>query len=114
MSSSSQAKTYPIVEPQTLTSNYWGQIGTTFYRNLGANVNRSISGVTKDSTGSAIGSVRVALFQTGGDIPKWETISDAAGNFVFDSPGSGPFYLVAYKAGAPDVSGTTVNTLIAV
>lgn len=105
---------YPSVKPQNLTPNYWGQVGTVFYRNPGATVNRSISGVTRDSAGTIMGAVRVALFQSGGDIPKSETVSDAAGNFNFDNPGSGPFYMVAYKAGSPDVAGTTVNTLIAV
>jgi hypothetical protein len=40
-------------------------------------------------------------------------LSDALGNFTFDNPGSGPFYIVAYKVGSPDVAGTTVNTLTA-
>jgi len=40
-----------------------------------------------------------------------EQVSDGAGNFLFYPPDSGPYYIVAYKAGAPDVAGTTVNTL---
>ena len=76
--------------------------------------NTAISGVTKDSAGAALGSCVVELFQTGGDIITRRTVSDGSGNYRFDNPGSGPFYIVAYKAGSPDVAGTTVNTLVAV
>jgi hypothetical protein len=69
--------------------------------------------VTQDSASAAIAGCTVELFQTGGDIPTMQTISDASGNYRFDNPGSGPFYIVAYKAGSPDVAGTTVNRLIA-
>jgi hypothetical protein len=55
----------------------------------------------------------VDLFQTGGGIPTMTMVSDGAGVFTFDNPGSGPFYIVAYLAGSPDVAGTSLNTLIA-
>ena len=74
--------------------------------------NETISGITKDSTGSALGSCMVQLFRTPSDQFVGEMLSDASGNYSFDNPGSGPFYIVAYKAGAPDVAGTTVNTLV--
>lgn len=76
--------------------------------------NETLSGVTKDSTGSALGACVVQLFRTPSDALVSEITSDASGNYNFDNPGSGPFYIVAYKAGAPDVAGTTVNTLVAV
>jgi hypothetical protein len=75
--------------------------------------NTFISGVTMDSAGNPLAGVTVDLFQTGGDRITLTTISDAAGNYRFDNPGSGPFYIVAYKPGSPDVAGTTVNTLVA-
>jgi hypothetical protein len=57
----------------------------------------------------------VDLFRTGGDIFVNTTTSDGSGNFTIVTPNnSGTFYLVAYKAGSPDVAGTTVNTLTAV
>lgn len=87
---------------------------TLIYRSPGASANTAILGVTRDSTGSALGSCVVELFQTGGEIITAKTVSDAAGAFRFDQPGSGPFFLVAYKPGSPDLAGTTVNTLIAV
>jgi hypothetical protein len=75
--------------------------------------NTTISGVTRDSASAAVGNCTVELLQSGGDIPTARTVSDASGNYLFNNPGSGPFYIVAYKAGAPDIAGTTVNTLIA-
>ena len=76
--------------------------------------NETISGVTRDSAGAALGACIVQLFRTPSDSAAQEIISDASGNFSFDNPGSGPFYIVAYKAGAPDLAGTTVNTIVAV
>ena len=75
--------------------------------------NEIIAGVTQDSTGAALGSCVVQLFRTPSDTLVQELTSDASGNYQFDNPGSGPFYVVAYKQGVPDVAGTTVNTLIA-
>jgi len=68
-------------------------------------------GVTKDSAGVALGACVVQLFRTMNDAFIEEQVSDGSGNFLFYPPDSGPYYIVAYKAGAPDVAGTTVNTL---
>lgn len=73
-----------------------------------------ITGVTKDSTGAALGACVVDLFDTATDTIRATTISDASGNYLVDGQIDNTYYLVAYKTGAPDVSGTTVNTLIAV
>jgi hypothetical protein len=73
-----------------------------------------ISGVTKDSTGAVLGSCVVHLFRTSGDLEIDMTTSDAStGAYSFSGVGLGEtYYVVAYKAGSPDVAGTTVNTLI--
>lgn len=76
--------------------------------------NESITGVTRDANGNTLGFCVVQLFRTPSDVLVREVASDAAGNYAFDNPGSGPFYIVAYKTGVPDVAGTTVNTIIAV
>lgn len=76
--------------------------------------NETISGVTRDSVGAALGSCIVQLFRTPSDTLVAELTSDGSGNYRFENPGSGPFYIVAYKAGAPDVTGATANTLTAV
>ena len=71
-----------------------------------------IAGVTRDSAGVVIASATVQLFRTFDDSFQGEMVSDGSGAFSILAPGSGPFYLVAYKAGSPDVAGTTVNTLL--
>lgn len=72
-----------------------------------------ISGVTKDSSGVPIGSCQVKLFRTSDDLLMRTTTSDpTTGTYSFDAVGSANMYVVAYKAGSPDVAGTTVNTLV--
>lgn len=72
-----------------------------------------ISGVTKDSTGAALGSCTVSLYRTLDDQLLERVTSDGGGNYQFSAIGlSETYYVVAYKAGSPDVAGTTVNTLI--
>ena len=74
-----------------------------------------ISGVTKDSTGAALGNCVVHLIGTTNDRLYDQITSDASGNYEFRSASpTQNFYVVAYKAGSPDVAGTTVNTLVGV
>lgn len=73
-----------------------------------------LSGQTQNSTGVALGGCVVQLFRTVDDAIHAETTSDGSGNYTFLPSITGPFYVVAYKAGAPDVMGTTVNTLVPV
>jgi hypothetical protein len=75
--------------------------------------NEVISGVTRDAAGAPLGNCVVKLFRTPSDILAAATMSDASGNWSIDNPGSGPFYTVEYKAGVPDVAGTSLNTLVA-
>lgn len=101
-------------DPQVLGQNYRGQIGTVILRSMGVAVNRTVTGITRDSSGVATGNCAVHLILTDTDNVVQELVSDASGNFTFYNPGSGPFYIVAYKTGSPDIAGTTVNTLIGV
>lgn len=71
----------------------------------------SLSGVSRDSTGAILGNCVIDLFLTGTDILQQSTVSDASGNFWFSLMAPGPYYIVAYKAGSPDVTGATANTL---
>jgi hypothetical protein len=75
--------------------------------------NATIVGATMDSASSPLAGCTVQLFRTVDDAFIAETISDGSGNYVLTPTVSGPFYVVAYKAGSPDVAGTTVNTLTA-
>jgi hypothetical protein len=55
------------------------------------------------------------LFKTSTDTEVASTTSDVNGNYGFFLTGfliTDFFYIVAYKAGATDVAGTTVNTLV--
>lgn len=74
--------------------------------------NATITGVTKDSAGVALAACTVQLFRTSDDSFRSGVVSDGAGNYTLYPDVTGPFYLVAYKSGSPDVGGTTVNTLL--
>lgn len=95
------ADLYPVASGRAFRSPAFSRQGYT------------ITGVTKDSTGVALGGVTVQLFLTNGDIFVEEKVSDGSGNYSFGAT-AGPYYIVAYKVGAPDVAGTTVNTLTAI
>lgn len=73
----------------------------------------SINGITKDKNGTVIGSATVKLYMTATDVMLETVVSDAStGVFSFGSATLGQaYYVVAYKAGAPDLAGTTLNTL---
>lgn len=70
----------------------------------------TITGVTKDSAGVALGGCTVDLMLTASDTKVDTQTSDGSGNYSFAATG-GPYYIVAYKKGVPDVSGTSVDTL---
>lgn len=75
----------------------------------------SIGGITKDNTGAVLANCVVNLFRSDNNVLVDSLISGADGSFNFTTAGPGEFYYeVAYKAGAPDVAGTTTNTLIGV
>lgn len=71
-----------------------------------------ITGVTKDSTGAPLAACVVQLFRASDDAFISEVTSDGSGAYAVCPSGSGSFYIVAYKAGAPDLAGTSVNTLV--
>jgi hypothetical protein len=72
----------------------------------------TITGVTRDNVGVALGNCDVRLFRTADDVEVEQITSDGSGNFTFNVVGLGQqYYIVAYKAGGTAVAGTTVNTL---
>lgn len=87
--------------------------GLSFRKTVLSTKNEQITGVSRNNAGAALGTCVVKLFRTPSDVLAAQTTSDASGNFTFDNPGSGPFYIVCYKAGSPDVSGTGLNTVVA-
>lgn len=70
-----------------------------------------VDGITADAAGNVVANAIVRLFRTADDVEVDQSQSDGAGAFTLRAAGSGPFYVVAYKPGSPDVFGTTLNTL---
>jgi hypothetical protein len=78
-------------------------------RVLGAQ-NIRIQGVSRDSTGVALGTCVIKVFTTANDLLVASTVSDGSGNWTAYPISQGPYYFVEYKTGSPDVFGTTPNT----
>jgi hypothetical protein len=70
-----------------------------------------LTGVSRDATGAPLPGCVIKLFRTVDDVKLDETVSDGSGVYSFVTSAPGPLYLVFYKAGAPDVAGTTRNDL---
>jgi hypothetical protein len=98
-------------DPQVLGADHWGQIGTVYARLWLSTSNRAIVGVAKLSDGSVAAGASVDLHRTSDNSRVMSTTTDAAGNFRFDNPGPGPFYIDLYLTGSPDYAGASVNTL---
>lgn len=82
-----------------------------YQRTLGSAAWR-LSGTTRDSAGSPLGSCTVKVFRTADDVLMATLVSDATtGAWSVDLMTQGPFYTVDYLAGSPDRAGTSVNTL---
>lgn len=71
----------------------------------------SVIGVSRDSSGNPLGSCTIELYDTATNTLRGTVISDSYGNFRVQSNLNTAHYIVAYLAGSPDISGTTVNTL---
>lgn len=79
----------------------------------GNGATKFIRGVCKDSGGNTVSGAIVQGFLTATDAYVGETACDSYGNYELGTPYPGAaHYLVAYRAGSPDISGTTVNTLL--
>lgn len=72
----------------------------------------TVSGVTRDSTGATLAGCTISLFNANSSVLMATTVSDGAGAYSFAVGLNQPVFLVAYKAGAPDVAGTTINGVI--
>jgi len=82
---------------------------------LGGAQVKKIIGTTKDSTGANLGSCIVRGFVTATQVCVGQVTSDTGGYYELTTTYAGAqHYLVAYKAGSPDVTGATANTLIPV
>ena len=74
-----------------------------------------ITGVTRNSAGTPLPGCRVAVFKTSDDSLVVTGVSDASGIYLLPVPNTTDnLYVVAYRADAPDIFGTTVNWLTGV
>lgn len=87
-------------DPFVRASNWTGHLGW-----------KTISGVTRDTNGAVLGGVNVHCFRTADDLLIYQSTSDVGGIYAVYTYDTGAHYLVAYKSGTPDLSGTTANTL---
>jgi hypothetical protein len=78
---------------------------------VGVHRNFALEGVTRDTNSAPLGGVVVQLFRTTDEAFIEQSTSDVNGNYQLSTPYADAHYIVAYKAGSPDVAGTTTNTL---
>lgn len=71
----------------------------------------NLSGVTRSANGTPLAGVTVKLFLSANDTLVSTIVSGSDGAFSFAVATAGPFYLLGYKAGSPDLSGTTINSI---
>lgn len=74
----------------------------------------TIGGVTRNSAGAVLPGCTVLLFKTSDESYQGQTTSDASGKFKFTvADKTVTYFLVAFKAGSPNVQGTTYNDITA-
>ena len=73
-----------------------------------------LRGTCKDSGGTPVANAIVQAFVTATDAFAGEVAGNTDGTYTLgvEQSKATPHYLVAYKAGSPDIAGTTVNTLL--
>jgi hypothetical protein len=88
-------------------SNDWSPL---LRNTVGGHEQYFLSGVSRDSNGSALANCTVKIFRTINDTKMWELTSAADGTWSIQVSEPGPFYYVEYKVGPPDLAGTSLNT----
>lgn len=84
------------------------------WKELQGTLRMTMSGITRDSAGAILGTCRVMIFRTEDNSFVAETVSDGSGAWSIVLLKGGPFFQVCYKVGAPDLAGTSLNTLVPV
>jgi hypothetical protein len=79
----------------------------------GTSLNRFIRGQCLDESANPSANAIVQAFRTADDFYLGQDVSREDGTYICptDSAPGTQHYLVAYKAGSPDIAGTTVNTI---
>jgi hypothetical protein len=85
------------------------------YDESGGQQQKKIIGTTLDASGNPLASCVIQCYLTSNDVFVGQVTSDSGGYYELPSYFSAQtHYLVAYKPGAPDVAGTSVNTIVPV
>lgn len=72
-----------------------------------------LADIATDGSGTPMAGATINLFRTADNAFIDRVVSGADGSYEFRTPApASNYFVVAYKAGAPDVAGTTVNSLI--
>ena len=74
----------------------------------------TLSGVCRDINSTPVALAAVYVFDTATNTLQGSTTADSGGNYTVGLSIAGPLYAVAYHANAPDIAGTTLNTLMAI
>ncbi|MGZ4849800.1 MAG: hypothetical protein ACXV2C_00240 [Candidatus Bathyarchaeia archaeon] len=77
----------------------------------GQHTRKKITGVTRNSVGTAVNGITVNLYNTTTGALVDSQVSDSAGNYTVTDPNGVSCFVVAYLAGSPDTAGTTKNNL---
>lgn len=79
----------------------------------GSQNTKFLKGTCLDSVGAIVANAILEAFRTADNVMVGQATSFANGTYIIgtDNPVSTQHYIVAYKAGSPDIAGTTVNTL---
>lgn len=73
-----------------------------------------IAGFARDASGNPLLSARILLYRVArpGELVAEQASSGVDGSYSFTVSDNGPYFIVAYKSGAPDVAGATPFTVI--
>jgi len=77
----------------------------------GSERRKTITGITRDSSGNALGGVTVMAFHTSDNRLDDTITSGPSGEFTCAVVDGDSYYILCYKPGAPDVYGTSINTV---
>lgn len=100
-----------FLQPQRpRTTQEWSRIPAVVRAQPPAVMTRfTFSGVSRDSAGAVLGNCQVLVFRTYDNILAAQTTSDGSGNWSVIVDRQQRHFFVEYKAGAPDVFGTSLN-----
>ena len=81
--------------------------------NAGNGATKFLTGQCRDADNAIVGGAVVAAFRTSDNEPAGQSAADDQGNFEIGTVFAGVgHFITAYRAGSPDIAGTTRNDLV--